>query len=271
MSSTATFSRRVSALRQWRGFVLGAAVRELRARYARSLFGWIWLIVPPAVLIGIYTLVFSRMTRGAGLPDHGPYTYSIFLCAGMLTWQWFSELATRVVGLFTNNATLLKKTPTPWYALLAVEIVVTTAGLAIQMALFALLLALAGHWPGWNWLLMLPLLAAQGMFAIGLALGLAVFQVFLRDVGLTVPLVLQVWFWLTPIVYPASALPESYRHLLDLNLMTPIVQGYQSAVLFDGAGIDWRGAAFVAVLGAAAFLGSIRLVRRNLPAMRDEF
>lgn len=271
MSSIATFSHRLGALRQWRGFILGAAVRELRGRYARSLFGWVWLIVPPAVMIGIYTLIFSRLTRGAGLPDHGPYTYSIFLCAGILTWQWFSELSTRVVGLFTNHAMLLKKTPTPWYALLAVEVVVTSSGLAIQMALFALLLALAGLWPGWNWLLMLPLLAAQGLFAIGFGLGLSVFQVFLRDVGLTVPLMLQVWFWLTPIVYPITTLPESVRHWLNLNPMAAIVQGYQATVLDDGSGIDWKVVAIVAAIGAAALVGSLRLIRRNMPAMRDEF
>ena len=258
-------------LTHWRGFILGAAVRDLRARYARSLFGWFWLIFPPAVMIGIYTLVFSRLTRGVGVPDHGPYTYSIFLCAGMLTWQWFSELATRVVGLFTNHASLLKKTPTPWYALLAVEVLVTSTGLAIQMALFALLLVLVGHWPGWNWLLMLPLLAAQGIFAIGLGLGLSVFQVFLRDVGMTVPLALQVWFWLTPIVYPIAMLPESVRHWFGLNPMTAIVQGYQSVVLPGDATIDWRMVAIVAAIGATALVGSVRLVRRNMAMMRDEF
>lgn len=270
MPSIAFSGSPLAVVWQWRGFVLGAAVRELRARYARSMFGWVWLIVPPTVLIAIYTLVFSRMARGAGLPDGGRYAYSIALCAGLLTWQWFSELLSRVVGLFTNNAALLKKTLTPWYALLAVDLLVSLASLAIQMGLFALLLAALGRWPGWDALLFLPLLATQALFAVGLGLGLAVVQVFMRDIGLLVPVVLQIWFWLTPIVYPLGAIPAPYRHWLQANPITALVQGYQAVVLRDPLPLNWPAVAAVVAAGGLALALSARLVRRNLPLIHDE-
>jgi len=254
----------------WRGFILASVVRELRSRYARSLFGWVWLALPPAVLIAIYTLVFSQLMRGAGLPDHGPYTYSIFLCAGLLTWQWFADLLSRVAGLFTNHATLLKKTAVPWYALLAVDVLVTGFGMVVQMGLFAVLLLALGQWPGWPALLYIPLLLTQALLAVGLGLGLAVLQVFFRDVGLGVPLVLQIWFWMTAIVYPLSALPGWVQDVLHWNLMMPIMQGFQNVAIHPEAGVPWRGVLSVAAIGALALLASLRLMRRNRGQIRDE-
>jgi homopolymeric O-antigen transport system permease protein len=270
MISHSTFLRGGAQVWTWRGFILASAIREIRSRYARSLFGWVWLVVPPAVLIGIYALVFSRLMRGAGLPDLGPYTYAIFLCAGLLTWQWFSDLLARVVGLFTNHATLLKKTTVPWYALLTVDVLVTGFGAAVQMGLFAGLLLALGLWPGWAALSYIPLFFAQGLLAVGLGLGLAVLQVFFRDVGLALPLVLNVWFWMSAIVYPLSALPGWAQELLQWNLMMPLVQGYQNVVIRPAEGVAWGGVATVAAVAAVALLFSLRLMHRNRGLIRDE-
>ncbi len=254
----------------WRGFIVASAAREIRSRYSRSLFGWLWLVAPPAILIAIYALVFSRLMRGAGLPDNGPYTYSIFLCAGLLTWQWFAELMARVVGLFTNHATLLKKTSVPWYALLAVDVLVTGFGMAVQMALFAVLLLVAGQWPGWPAAAYIPLLLTQALLAVGLGLGLAVLQVFFRDVGLAVPLVLQVWFWMTAIVYPLSALPGWAQEVLRWNLMMPLIQGFQNIAIQPADGVPWRGVIAVACVSTLALMASLRLLHHNRGPIRDE-
>ena len=270
MTAISTTMRGGAHVWSWRGFILASVVRELRARYARSLLGWVWLLLPPIVLIGIYTLVFSRLMRGAGVPDHGPYAYSIFLCAGLLTWQWFSELLSRLVGLFTNYATLIKKTSVPWYALLCVDILVTLFGLAIQLGLFVLLLLVLGQWPGWRALGWLPLIATQGLLAVGLGLGLSVLHVFFRDVGMLVPLVLQIWFWMTPIVYPLAALPAQFHEAILWNPMSAIVQGYQNLLLMPEGGVAWRVVGLAFAIGIVLVLLSLRLVRRNARAIRDE-
>jgi lipopolysaccharide transport system permease protein len=269
MSST-TLSRGGAQVWQWRGFIASSVSRELRSRYARSLFGWVWLLLPPLVLIAIYTMVFSRLMRSTGLPNDGPFAYSIFLCAGLLTWQWFTELMSRVVGLFSTHATLVKKTAVPWPVLLSVDLMVSGFGLVVQLGLFALLMVAVDQWPGWRAAAFVPLLAAQGLLAVGLGFGLAVFQVFFRDIGMMLPLVLQVWFWMTPIVYPATALPVSLQPLLQWNVMTPVVQGYQSVALDAPVQVDWRGVAWVALLGLVALALSVRLLRRNAAQIRDE-
>lgn len=270
MTLSSSFSTGCAQVWKWRGFVLATVGRELRARYARSLFGWGWLLLPPLVLIAIYTLVFSRMMRSAGVPDLGPYGYSVFLCAGMLTWQWFGELLSRVAGLFTNHATLIKKTPVPWPALLASDVLVSTFGLAVQLGLFGVLLLVLGLWPGWPAAWFLPLLFTQGLLAVGLGLGLSVLHVFFRDVGMSIPLVLQVWFWLTPIVYPLSAVPPAFQGLLSWNVVTPVVQGYQAIVTQPVPAIDWRGVGLLLVVALLAVAGSLRLMHRNRTLIRDE-
>ena len=255
---------------RWAAFVVGAAGRDLRQRYARSLLGWLWLLLPPLVFIAIYTLVFGLLARGGGLPDRGPFTYSLFLCAGLLTWTWFSDVLSRTVGLFSNHVALLQKTMIPWGAVLAADLLVSLVGLVIQMGMFAALLLLLGAWPGWSALLFVPLLAIQGLLAVGLGLGLAVVQVFARDVGMLVPLALQLWFWATPIVYTLAVIPAQFRGWLQVNPMTPLVQAYQSVVLQTGADIPWRALGILAAVAALLLFFSLRLVRRNLGAIYDE-
>jgi lipopolysaccharide transport system permease protein len=105
---------------------------------------------------------------------------------------------------------------------------------------------------------------------VGLGLGLAVLQVFFRDVGLAVPLVLQVWFWMSAIVYPLAALPDWGQGLLQWNFMLPVVQGYQDIVIRPGQGVAWGGVAIVAAVAVVALLCSLRLMQRNRDLIRDE-
>ncbi|MEJ6021934.1 ABC transporter permease [Ramlibacter sp. PS4R-6] len=255
----------------WSDFILASAARELRSRYARSLLGWVWLVLPPLVLIAIYALVFSQLMRGAGaLPDRGPFTYSIYLCAGLITWQWFSELLSRVAGLFTNHATLLKKTIVPWYALLAVDVLVTSFGLVVQSLLFALVLVAVDLWPGSRVLAFVPLVLCQALLAVGLGLGIAVLQVFFRDVALALPLVLQLWFWLTPIVYPLAAVPEAFQSFVQWNPLQPIAAGYQHIVLAPDIAASWPRIGIVGAFAVLLVLLSLRLLRRNQGPIRDE-
>lgn len=255
----------------WSDFIVASAARELRSRYARSLLGWGWLVLPPLVMIAIYALVFSQLMRGAGaLPDRGPFTYSIYLCAGLLTWQWFAELLSRVAGLFTTHATMLKKTIVPWYALLAVDVLVTGFGLAVQIGLFALVLLALDLWPGWRALAFFPLAVVQGLLAVGLGLAVAVFQVFFRDVALALPLGLQLWFWLTPIVYPLAAVPAAFQAFVQWNPMQPLAAGYQHIVLAPDIVAPWPAIAAVGAASTVLVLLSLRLLRRNQGAIRDE-
>lgn len=227
------------ALWYYRRFILASVVREFRARYARSSLGALWLVLAPFAMILIYTLVFSNLMQ-ARLPGSSQqaFSYSIYLCAGLLPWHWFSELVSRNTGLFLDHAGLIKKHSFPRLALPIINFMASGLNFALAMGVFMIFLLVLGNWPGWSLLWMIPLLLLQAVFASSLGLALGLLNVFFRDVGQAMGIVLQFWFWLTPIIYPLTALPERIRRFIEWNPMTPLIQAYQGIFLGQGQP-DW--------------------------------
>lgn len=254
---------------QYRGFVGSMVGRQFRARYPESLLGSAWALLQPAATILIYTVVFAQVMR-ARLPglDSG-FAYSIYLCAGLLPWTYFSEVVSRSLTVFIDHAGLLKKSSFPRATLPIIVLLSSTLHFAIIFSLFLLVLAPAGHFPGWPVLALLPLLALQQAFAVGLGTLLGVLNVFFRDVGQAAGVVLQFWFWLTPIVYVPSILPDWARSLLAWNPMTGLVAAYQQ-ILLNGRTPDWTALRWHFV-GALASLILAAVVFKRLSAdMIDE-
>ena len=259
----------VRAVWQYRGFVWGMVSREFRARYLHSLFGSAWALLNPAAMIAIYTVIFSQVMR-ARLPGvDDTLAYSIYLCAGLLPWNYFSEVIGRSLTVFLDNAALLKKVSFPRISLPAILLLSATINFAIIFGLLLLVLAVVGRFPGWAVVAFVPLLVLQQAFALGLGILLGVLNVFFRDVAQLVGVVMQFWFWLTPIVYSTAVLPERVRGAFALNPMAQIVGAYQQ-ILVDGAWPDWSQLRLHAV-GAMLVLGLAFVVFDRLSAeMVDE-
>ena len=257
------------ALWLYRAFITESVFREFQSKYRRSLLGAAWSVLNPLALILVYTLNFSNVMK-ARLPGvDSIYGYSIHLCAGILTWGLFSEITSRAQTVFIENAALLKKMSFPRLCLPV--IVVLNAGLnfAIIFGLFLGFLVLTGNFPGWPVLALFPLLVIEAGFAIGLGISLGVLNVFFRDVGQGFNVVLQFWFWLTPIVYPLSVLPENWRGVVELNPMASLVQGYQD-VLVRGEWPSWVKLWPVVALAVLACLLGFALFRRRAGELVDE-
>lgn len=259
----------VGALWEFRGFILGSVKRELQAKYRNSLLGATWIVLPPLAQIVVYTLIFSQVMR-ARLPGvESSYAYSIYLCAGVLTWGLFAEIVGRTMNVFIENANLLKKLSFPRISLPVIVIVSAGVNFTIIFSLFTLFLLIAGDFPGWIFLEIIPLLIVQVLFSIGVGVTLGVLNVFFRDVGQFFGIVLQFWFWMTPIVYPASILPEGLKRFMLLNPMAVLVDGYQK-ILVTGTSPDWKMVAVVAVLSLALCAVALRLFRVRSGEMVDE-
>ena len=229
----------LKALWAYRGFVWSSVLREFSGRYRESLLGAFWAVAQPLSMILVYTVIFGRLMRPT-LAGHEqtPFAFSIYLCAGLLTWNLFAEMLTRMNTVFLDNGNLIKKSNFPRICLPAIVAVSSLLNFAIVMALYLGFLILIGHWPGWALLALLPLLALQVLFALGLGLLMGTVNVFFRDMAPMTQIGLQFWFWLTPVVYTASALPESVGRLLVLNPMAPLVQAYQG-IFLDHAWPQW--------------------------------
>ena len=224
---------KVRAVVVWRykDFVFGMVWREFYGRYRGSLLGTVWSILHPMALIFIYTIVFSRVmgARIKGVED--TLAYGIFLCGGLLAWNYFAELLGRCPDIFIDQANLLKKVNFPRSTLPVVILLSATINFIIVFAIFMIFLMITGRFPGWSILGFIPLLLIQQSFTIGIGMSVGVFNVFFRDIRHIVTITLQFWFWITPIVYPVSILPNRLRGLIELNPMTPFITAYQQIVL----------------------------------------
>ena len=253
-----------------RGFILASVAREFNAKYRSSLLGAIWSVLNPLTMIFIYTFIFSQLMR-ASLPgwQGDQYAFSIYLCAGVITWSFFADVVTRLSTVFTDNATIVKKTLVPKVCLPVIVFGGAGINLLITTSIFFIFLVLVGRWPGAVALLAIPLLFLQSVFAAGLGVLLGVLHVFFRDVAQFTGVVLQLWFWLTPIVYPMSVLPENARGLIEGNPITPLIAAYQGVFLYEREP-DWVSLAPLTVIAILLLWISYRLFMRRLGDLIDE-
>jgi len=259
----------LKALWVYRGFILGSVKREFQSKYRNSMLGATWTVINPLSMIIVYTVIFSQVMHSRLSEIDSSFGYSIYLCAGILTWGLFSEILVRGQNVFLEHANLLKKLSFPRLCLPVVVVINAGLNFSIIFSLFTVFLIISGNFPGWVWFSIFPVLIVQVFFAIGLAMVLGVLNVFFRDVGQFFNIFLQFWFWFTPIIYPASILPEHAKSILVLNPMAPLVQAYQS-ILVNGHGPDWISLIPVAIIAFILCALGMHLFRWHVGEMVDE-
>ena len=222
----------LKALWAYRGFVWSSVMREFHGKYRESLLGAFWSVANPLAMIVIYTVVFGQLMH-ATLPGHEktPFAFSIYLCAGVITWSLFSEMLTRLNSVFLENGNLIKKSNVPRICLPVIATLSALINFSIIFLLYLIFLLAIGHWPGWALLGIFPLLTLQILFTLGAGVFLGTLNVFFRDVGQLTGVVLQFWFWLTPVVYTLKALPTQARIIIEYNPLQILVTAYQKIFL----------------------------------------
>jgi len=253
----------------YRGFVLGSVKREFQVKYRNSLLGATWSILNPLAMILVYTVIFSQIMR-ARLPGvDSTFAYSIYLCAGSLTWGLFSEIANRGQTVFLENASLLKKISFPRLCLPLVVVINAGINFGIIFGLFTVFLIISGNFPGLVFLSIVPIIIILVLFAIGLGVTLGVLNVFFRDVGQFFNIFLQFWFWFTPIVYASSVLPAYAQFWMKLNPLASLMAAFQD-VLVQGIAPDWGSLVYPFLIALLSCLIGMRLFLRHVGDMVDE-
>ncbi len=261
--------RMFAALWGYRGFIFESIRREFQSQYTNAMLGAVWTIVRPLSMIVVYTVIFSQIMK-AKLPGvDSEFAYSIYLCAGILTWGLFSETVSRLQNVFLEQANLLKKINFPRLSLPVIVVVNALVNFSIIFALFTLFLAFSGYFPGVVFVALIPVLAIQTLFSLGLGVTLGVLNVFFRDVGQFFTVVLQFWFWLTPVVYPASILPQKMQTVLQYNPMTILITSYQQ-ILVNGVWPNWHSLWPVALVAVLLCAWGLKLFREHAGEMVDE-
>ncbi len=231
-----------SALEFWRyRRLLWDLVRQdFRSRYAGSVVGVFWNILQPAAQVFIFAVLLARII-GAKLPEdavqqlgsvHDPFAMSIYICAGLLAWIVFNETIMRNATTFLAHSDLIKKVAFPHPLLVLYQVISGIITLAIMLAIFLAVILATGHRVGWSIMWLPVILVIQALFMYGLGLLLATITAHFRDMPQIIGILLQLWFWLTPIVYPRDLIPRLLpgigRVFVQLNPLYHLTNLYQN-------------------------------------------
>lgn len=256
------------SLWQYRHFVISSICNELKSKFSRSKLGGLWVVINPLSQVLIYALILSNVLAAKIPGIDNKYSYAIYLMAGLLAWTLFTEIINRCLNLFIEQGNLLKKMNFPRITL--PSIVVGSCLLNYLLLFIAMLaiFALLGHQFSWQMLWLLLLTTTVVLLALGIGLSLGIMNVFLRDIGQVVPIILQVWFWFTPIVYPENIIPEKYLYLMNLNPMYSIVSAYHKTMVYNEAP-PLTGIIVILIISLATLLLSLFMFRRASAEMVD--
>ena len=230
-------------------------LREIQIRYKQSLLGIAWAVLQPVALMLTFTLIFSVLLK---VPSEG-VAYPVFSYSALIFWTFFSGSLTRAIPSLEANEALIKKIYFPREFFPISSVLSAIFDLAIA---FVILLAimLYYHTPfTLNMLWVMPLVVIQTVFALGVCFFASALNVYYRDVKHALPLIVQLWMYATPVIYPMSLIPERLWRFYLLNPMTGLVESYR-AVLVKGlqpqllyVGVAAAGALLLFVLGYLYF------------------
>ncbi|MDD9890112.1 MAG: ABC transporter permease [Gammaproteobacteria bacterium] len=207
--------------------------QDFFVQFTASIAGVFWLFLTPIVNLIIYSFVFGYVFQMRALPEFGETQFVIFMMIGYLPWFAFAEAISKSPGLLLEKAPLITKVMFPVQLLPIVGTVVPYLTHVIGFGLLLLYLVLQGYL-SLLWLLIPVIFFLQFLFTMGLVAILSAFCVFLRDLQQLVALLITLWFFLTPIIYPVSIIEsETVRELFLFNPMHSFVSLYRDIILFE--------------------------------------
>ncbi len=209
--------------------------RDFVERYTGSLLGTSWAFIRPLVDILIYTLVFSKIMTAKLGGIESPYSYSIYLIAGIIPWTAFANTIMRTTTSFSEKKGIISKMNLSLLRFPSFILFSEVITYAITLLFYFIFLAASGH--GFSkFLLLLPLIfLAQQILAYSLGIFFAVLNVFFKDFKELVGVLIQLWFWLTPIVYVENILPDFAKTLMIFNPAYLFVSSYHSIFAYQQA------------------------------------
>ena len=224
-----------------RGLIARLTGRELAGRYRGSMLGMVWAVLTPLMMLGVYTFVFRTVFKArwtAEGPGAGNGEFALLLFAGLILFNVFSETVNRAPGLMLENVSYIKKVVFPLEIMPAVALAGAVCNAGIGFAVLALFYGPVFGAPPWTALLIPLMLPSLALLTLGLSWFLASVGVFLRDLRQFIGVAVTMLMFLSPIFYPASAIPEELRPLLVFNPLTSILEQGRN-LLFWGVTPDW--------------------------------
>jgi lipopolysaccharide transport system permease protein len=236
-----------------RQLILILVSRELKARYRGTMFGFLWSLFNPLLLMLVYTVVFGFIVSGgrvSGFPS--TKLYALFLFNGILPWTWFSSSLMESSNVLMVQGALIKKIKFPIEVLPIMVVITNMVHFILALPVLLLFFLIFGK-PLTLWMLFLPIsLLAQFIFTLGLCFLISALTVHFRDIKDILSNLMTLWFFATPIIYTYQSVPKALRWVLNLNPMTHIVESYHYAFYF-GSLPHWKRFSVTVLIGVLFF------------------
>ena len=211
---------------RYRELIWALALKELKIRYKRSVLGFMWALLNPALLMLVMTVVFSSIMRFP-IPH-----YPIFLLSVLLPWTFFTQALSYSVESIVSNGDLIKKVAVPKLVFPTAALVSNLINLLLSLIPLAILVPLLRHPFYWTWVYLPVPMLALAIFTLGASFFFAVANVFYRDVAHILQIILSAWFYLTPIIYPLDLIPAKYHWVFKLNPIIYVINGFRLSVYY---------------------------------------
>jgi len=221
--------------------------RDIKIRYKQTVLGGTWAVLEPIVGMVIFSIIFGKFAK---LPSEG-IPYPVFVYAGLLPWTFFSNGVSQGGMSLINQSHLFTKVYFPRLFIPATSVGAGLVDLGINFVVYFWIMVWYGRLPDWSVIFLPGLVLLTVMATLGAGYILAGLTVVYRDLRFTIPFMLQVIMYASPVVYPVSLLPEQYRWIMAMNPMTGIIGGYRSVLL--GQPMNWE-ALGISVLVSAGLL-----------------
>jgi homopolymeric O-antigen transport system permease protein len=221
--------------------------RDIKVRYKQTVLGVLWAILQPFTQMIIFSVIFGRI---AGIDSEG-YPYPVFVYAGLLPWQFFHQAVSRSSNSVVMGAQIFTKVYFPRLILPIAPVGAAILDFGISFFLLIALMFYYGIAPTVS-ILMIPVLVLFTIFVVlGIGTFLSALNTAYRDFRYIIPFMITIWMYLTPVIYPITAIPERWRWVLMLNPMSGLVNAYRSAIL--GKPFDWGGLGISMAVGTMIF------------------
>ncbi len=217
----------IKELLKFKELLLNITFREIKVRYKQSILGIFWSILQPILMMAIFTLIFSRFAK---IPSDG-IPYPVFSYTALLPWTFFATSLSFAIPSLVTNSNLLTKIYFPREIFPMASILAAAVDFLIAASIFVVILVFYKISLTLNALYIIPIFVIQVMFTLAISLFASAVNVYYRDVKYALPFFIQVWMFISPVIYPTSLVPENFRSLYMLNPMAPIIDGYRKVIL----------------------------------------
>jgi lipopolysaccharide transport system permease protein len=250
-------SLRLKEMWQYRELLYFLTWRDVKVRYKQTAIGFLWAIVQPTTKMLVFSLIFGGLAK----VDSEGFPYPVFVFAGLLPWEFFADAVGRSGESVVGSANLIRKV---YFSRLVIPMAAAGACLvdfAISFGILGCLMGLYGIAPTPNMLMVMPLAILVILTALGVGMLISALNVAYRDFRYVLPFLIQIWMFLTPVIYPVRIIPEAWRWAAYVNPMTGVVGGFRAAVL--GTPFNWTELAISSGFAAVLFVGGLAYFRKT--------